>query len=145
MTPIFVGGEITNLLEAVTNALRQMLGEEELPEDLMRGLLAQKRLLVILDALSEREPASQRNAEESFAKEAIFNAVVITARAEPQFGAIQRTMLYPFCWIKSMWCRSSSITSPRWTRPSRCRSAGRFFSWAIASSESLRRADRRRL
>jgi hypothetical protein len=72
-----------------------MLGEEELPEDLMRGLLAQKRLLVILDALSEREPPSQRNVEQSFAKEAIFNAVVITARAEPQFGAIQRTMVYP--------------------------------------------------
>jgi hypothetical protein len=72
-----------------------MLGEEELPEDLIHGLLVRKRLLVIVDAFSEREPATQRYIEQIFATSAMFNAVVITSRSEPRLGAIERILLYP--------------------------------------------------
>jgi NACHT domain len=95
MVPVFLVNDTTDLIVTVTRSLREMLGDEELPDDLMRGLLAQQRLLVIVDALSEREPETQRHVEEMFASSAVYNAVVITSRVEPRVGAVERTMLYP--------------------------------------------------
>jgi photosystem II stability/assembly factor-like uncharacterized protein len=93
--PVFIVEDTTDLTVAVTRALRAMVDDDELPEDLVHGLLASQRLLVIIDALSEREPSTQRQVEEIFATAAWFNAVLITSRAEPQLGAVERTMLYP--------------------------------------------------
>jgi photosystem II stability/assembly factor-like uncharacterized protein len=93
--PVFIVQETTNLTVAVTRTLREMLGEEELPDDLVRGLLARKRVLVIVDALSEREMTTQQHVEQVFAESAIFNAVAITSRAAPKLGAVERTILYP--------------------------------------------------
>jgi hypothetical protein len=109
MVPVFIVNDTNDLLDTVTRALREMLGDEELPDDLMRGLLAQQRLLVVVDALSEREPETQRHVEDMFASAAVYNAVVIISRTEPRLGAVERTMLYPLLWIKSGWCRSSWI------------------------------------
>jgi hypothetical protein len=95
MVPVFIVNDTKNLLDTVTRALREMLGDEELPDDLMHGLLAQQRLLVVVDALSEREPETQRHVEDMFASAAVYNAVVITSRTEPRLGAVERTMLYP--------------------------------------------------
>jgi hypothetical protein len=95
MVPVFVVQETTNLTIAVTRTLREMLGEEELPDDLVRGLLARKRVLVIVDALSEREMTTQRHVEQVFADSAVYNAVVITSRTAPKLGAVERTVLYP--------------------------------------------------
>jgi hypothetical protein len=95
MVPVFVVNDTTDLTATVAGALREMLGEQELPDDLIHGLLAQKRLLVIVDAFSEREPETQRYIEAIFAKSAIFNSVVITSRTEPRLGAIERITLYP--------------------------------------------------
>jgi hypothetical protein len=95
MVPVFVVNETTDLLATVTGALREMLGEEELPGDLIHGLLAEQRLLVIVDAFSEREPETRRHIEEIFSKAAVFNAMVITSRTEPRLGAVERTTLYP--------------------------------------------------
>jgi N-acetylglutamate synthase-like GNAT family acetyltransferase len=95
MVPVFIVNDTNDLLDTVTRALREMLGDEELPDDLMRGLLAQQRLLVVVDALSEREPETQRHVEDMFASAAVYNAVVIISRTEPRLGAVERTMLYP--------------------------------------------------
>jgi hypothetical protein len=95
MVPLFIVNNTTDLLDTVSSALREMLGEEELPDDLVHGLLVQQRLLLIFDGLSEREPGTQRHIEEMFAKAAIYNAVVITSRIEPRLDAVERTMLYP--------------------------------------------------
>jgi hypothetical protein len=95
MIPVFVVQETTNLLEAVTENLRRMLGDDELPYDLVRGLLARQRLLVIVDALSEREPETQKHFEQIFAESMPINAIVITSRTDPKLGAVDRTSLYP--------------------------------------------------
>jgi hypothetical protein len=95
MLPVFIVQETTNLVESVTQELRRMLGEEELPADLVRGLMSKQRLLVIVDALSERGPETQRHIERIFAQDVPLNAVVITSRTEPALGAVDRTTLYP--------------------------------------------------
>ena len=50
---------------------------------------------MIVDALSEREPATQRHVEQSFGEDASLNAIVITSRTEPMLGAVDRATLYP--------------------------------------------------
>ncbi len=97
MVPVFVVQDTTDLLGAVTRNLREMLGEEELPDDLVRSLLSRKRVLVIVDALSERETESQQHVEQVFKDSVgvVFNAVIITSRTEPQLGAVERTTLFP--------------------------------------------------
>jgi hypothetical protein len=96
MVPVFVVQDTSNLLNAVTRNLREMLGED-LPEDLVRSLLSHRRILVIVDALSEREIDTQRHIEQVFKDSmgVVFNAVIITSRAEPGVGAVERTTLYP--------------------------------------------------
>jgi hypothetical protein len=95
MLPVFVVQDTTNLTETVTQELRRMLGEEELPNDLVRGLMAKRRLLVIVDALSERQPETQRHIEQIFTQDVPLNALVVTARAEPNLGPLDRTALHP--------------------------------------------------
>jgi photosystem II stability/assembly factor-like uncharacterized protein len=93
--PVFIVQETTNLMEAVSQNLRRMLGDDELPDDLVRGLMAKQRLLMIIDALSEREPETRRSVEQVFSQDVPLNALVITSRTEPDFGPVDRTALYP--------------------------------------------------
>jgi hypothetical protein len=72
-----------------------MFGDEELPPDLLRGLLSKQRLLVIVDALSERDGATQRHVEGVFAEGTPVNALIVTSRRELEMGAVDRTTLYP--------------------------------------------------
>jgi photosystem II stability/assembly factor-like uncharacterized protein len=95
MLPVCIAQETTNLAESVTQELRRMLGEEKLPADLVRGLLSKQRLLVIVDALSERGPETQRHMQQIFAEDVPLNALVFTSRTEPALGAVDRTTLYP--------------------------------------------------
>jgi hypothetical protein len=95
MIPVFIVQDTTNLPETVTQELRRMLGDEELPEDLVRGLMAKQRLLVIVDALSERQPETQRHVEQVFALGLPLNALIVTSRTEPGLGPVDRTALYP--------------------------------------------------
>jgi hypothetical protein len=95
MLPVCIAQETTNLAESLTQELRRMLGEEELPADLVRGLMSKQRLLVIVDALSERGPETQRHIAQVFAEDVPLNAVVFTSRADPALGAVDRTTLYP--------------------------------------------------
>jgi hypothetical protein len=95
MLPVFIVEDTTDLVRSVTRNLRRMLGDEELPDDLVRGLLAKQRLLVIVDALSERESDTQQHVVQVFGEEVSFSAIVITSRAEPVLGAVDRTTLYP--------------------------------------------------
>ena len=95
MLPVFIVEDTTDLVRSVTRNLRRMLADEELPDDLVRGLLAKQRLLVIVDALSEREPDTQQHVVQVFGEEVSLSAIVITSRAEPVLGAVDRTTLYP--------------------------------------------------
>jgi MlaD protein/NACHT domain len=95
MLPVFIVEDTTDLVRSVTRNLRRMLADEELPDDLVRGLLAKQRLLVIVDALSERESDTQQHVVQVFGEEVSLSAIVITSRAEPVLGAVDRTTLYP--------------------------------------------------
>lgn len=97
MVPVFVVQDTTDLLDAVTRNLREMLGEDELPRDLVCSLLSNQRILVIMDALSERAVETQRHIEQVFKDSmgVVFNAVIITSRVEPEVGAVERTTFYP--------------------------------------------------
>src|SRR5271166_6307230 len=95
MLPVFIAQDTSDLTDAVTRSLREMLGEEELPDDLVRGLLSTQRLLIIVDGLSEREPATQELVTRIFGESSIFNTLVITSRSEPRLGATARTTLFP--------------------------------------------------
>jgi len=95
MIPVFIIEDTVDLATSIIRTLRAMLGDGELPEDLVTGLLSQQRLLVVIDALSERDAATQKHVGQVFADHHEFNAVLITARREPQLQAIERTQLYP--------------------------------------------------
>lgn len=95
MLPVIIERDTANLVEAITQELRRMLGDQDLADDLVLALMAKQRLLVIVDALSERDLDTQRHVEQVFTTGIPLNALVITSRAEPNLGAIERTMLYP--------------------------------------------------
>jgi hypothetical protein len=95
MLPVFVTEETTNLVTSITRSLHRMFGDEELPDDLIHGLLAKQRLLIIADALSELGPETQAHIEQIFAESMPINAFVLTSRVEPRFGAVDRITLYP--------------------------------------------------
>jgi hypothetical protein len=94
MIPILIEQETTDLVGAVGRELRRMIGEEEVEADLVLSLLRHRRLLVIVDALSERSEATRRHVE-TIHGQAPVNALVVTTRRDPDFGPIRATSLRP--------------------------------------------------
>ena len=94
MIPVLVEEDIDDPLAAIRNHLRELVGREELPDDIIEQLLKQQRLMVIFDALSERTPKTQR-AVESIHATAPVNVLVVTTRRELNFGATPCTQLCP--------------------------------------------------
>src|SRR5258708_19544490 len=68
---VFIMQDTTNLVEAVTQNLRRMLGDENLPDDLVRGLLAKQRVLVIVDALDRK--STRLNSSHQIISYAVFS------------------------------------------------------------------------
>ena len=95
MLPVFVLEDSINLLQSVENALRAMLPGCDLPPDLLAALLEQQRLLVIVDALSERSEATQQHIETLYQMVNPFNALLVTTRRAPDMGLVERTLFYP--------------------------------------------------
>jgi hypothetical protein len=95
MLPVFITEETTNLVMSIISGLHRMFGDEDLPDDLVHGLLAKQRLLVIVDALSELGPETQAHVRQVFAESVPLNAIILTSRAEPRLEALDRTTLYP--------------------------------------------------
>jgi len=95
IVPIFVVEDTTNLFDSVAAVLRRMLNGEDILPDLVRGLLAHKRLLIIVDALSERALETQRHVEQFYKFPERIGALVVTSRIAPDFGSLERTTLYP--------------------------------------------------
>jgi len=95
MVPIFVAEDTTSLFESVSANLHRMLDGDDLSPELVRGLLAHKRLLVVVDALSERNAETQRHVEQFHKAAEPIGALIVTSRIAPDFGPIDRTALYP--------------------------------------------------
>ncbi|MDX1666427.1 MAG: hypothetical protein R3350_04335, partial [Saprospiraceae bacterium] len=94
MIPVLIEGDTSDLLMAVIQRLRQMVGHEETEKDLILSLLRHKRLLVIVDGLSERTAATQRHIEAIHSHLPV-NVLIVTARRLPNFGPIEVTALGP--------------------------------------------------
>jgi photosystem II stability/assembly factor-like uncharacterized protein len=96
MIPVIVAEDTEDLAGTVTAILKRMLGgEEELAPDIVNALLKRKRILVIIDALSERSTETQRHIEQLYGSDTSVNALIVTTRREPDFGPVERTLVYP--------------------------------------------------
>jgi hypothetical protein len=94
MIPIFLEEETTNLLQSITHRLIQMVGPDEVEQDLVMSLLRHKRLLVITDSLSERGLPTQRHIESIHGTVPV-HALMVTTRRPPNFGPVPVTQLWP--------------------------------------------------
>lgn len=94
MLPILVEDDSHDLVAAVANHLRRMVGPDEVDDDIVPSLLRHKRLLIIVDALSERSQTMQEHVQ-SIAGLADVNSLVITSRREPDFGPVPVATLWP--------------------------------------------------
>jgi photosystem II stability/assembly factor-like uncharacterized protein len=95
--PVIVGDDTVDLTATVTGELRKMLGRSdgELDPDVVTSLLKRRRVLVIVDALSERSATTQQHVVAQYGADSPINALVVTTRRHPQFGAVERTLVCP--------------------------------------------------
>lgn len=83
------------LLEAIRGQLRDLLDLPEPPGmDLLEPLLHKRRLLVIVDGLSEMSEATRQQIHPELPDFSI-NALVVTSRLEEPLGQVNRTTLKP--------------------------------------------------
>jgi hypothetical protein len=94
MIPLFLEEETTNLLESITHRLIQMVGPDEVEQDLVISLLRHKRVLVIMDSLSERGLPTQRQIESIHGSVPV-HALLVTTRRPPNFGPVPVTQFWP--------------------------------------------------
>jgi energy-coupling factor transporter ATP-binding protein EcfA2 len=98
MIPVFVQelaiDKMANINGAISRYLREMVGGEDLEDDIVRKLLLKKRVLVILDGLSELDAETQ-SAVKALFQVADVNALVITTRQVQQLGPKRLTVLRP--------------------------------------------------
>jgi hypothetical protein len=92
--PVFLEEEVTDLVGSAAAQLRRMVGAEEAEDDVVAALLGEKRLLVMVDALSERSAPTQEHIRAA-AGTAGVNALVVTSRRTPDFGPLQVALLRP--------------------------------------------------
>jgi photosystem II stability/assembly factor-like uncharacterized protein len=94
MIPIFLEEDTSDLLVTLTGHLKRMVGEDDIAPDLVKELLRTKRLLVIVDALSERSFETQKHIQ-TIHEVAPINAMLLTSRRPPEFGPTAVTHLWP--------------------------------------------------
>lgn len=94
MIPILLDEETSDLLTTVRGMLTEMVGLDEVDEELVQSLLTHRRLLVIVDGLSERTLDTQRHVC-SIHRHASIGALVVTSRKRLDFGATEMTEVRP--------------------------------------------------
>ncbi|MBZ9744301.1 hypothetical protein LB516_03460 [Mesorhizobium sp. CO1-1-7] len=93
--PLIITDDFTDLEAAVTAALRKAVGDDEVDDDIVQALLRRKRVVVIVDALSERPEATQKHVEQLYGTATPINALIITTRHEIALGGAYHTVLRP--------------------------------------------------
>ena len=86
--PVWIDFDTQDLLGAVTEELRKMVRRDETDKDIVKALLASKRVLVIVDGLTERKHETQLHVWHIYGKEVEFNALVLTGRVEPNMERV---------------------------------------------------------
>jgi chaperonin GroEL len=94
MIPIFIEEETDDLFATVLSHLNQMVGADEVTPEIVMNLLKQKRLLIIVDSLSERTAKTQQHIETIHGKLPV-NAIIITTRLAPALGPVQYIQVKP--------------------------------------------------
>ncbi len=92
--PVALEGELDDLVESTSHILKEMLGVETIDLRLVEALLKRKRLLVIIDALSERSQDTQGYVTSLFEKGVPVNVLITTSRLMPDFGSTA----VRYCW-----------------------------------------------
>jgi hypothetical protein len=94
--PVIIAEDTKDLLSTVIAELKKMVSADaELESDIAAALLKRKRILVIVDALSERSAETQSHVSGLFGSDTPINAMIVTTRREPKFGPVENTWLYP--------------------------------------------------
>lgn len=94
MIPVVIEQEIQDILAVTVAELKGMLGTEDIDPDAVANLLRYKRLLIIVDALSERGASTQQKVQT--AHQCLdLNALVVTSRRSLNFGTRAVTELRP--------------------------------------------------
>jgi chaperonin GroL len=94
MIPLFIEEETDDLFATVLGHLTQMIGADEVSEEIVKHLLKQRYLLIIVDALSERTTKTQRHIETIHGKLAI-NSMIITTRLKSDLGPVPYIQVQP--------------------------------------------------
>ncbi len=93
--PISLEGELDDLVKSASQMLQELLGIDTIDSALVEALLKKKRLLVIIDALSERSQDTQEYITSVFENGIPANALVTTSRLMPDFGATAVRYFWP--------------------------------------------------
>ena len=94
MLPVFIEQDLDDLVKAVRGQLKEMLGEEDfIPDELLNHLLKRKRILVIVDHLSEMSSDSRNTILPELPNSPV-NALVITSRLDEDLG-LNKSVLEP--------------------------------------------------
>jgi photosystem II stability/assembly factor-like uncharacterized protein len=94
MIPILVAEETLDLKTRIGGFLKELIGHEEVDEDIVSNLLMTGRLLLIVDGLSERSSEMNICVERAFGNLNL-KFMIVTSRRPLQFGAVETTTLYP--------------------------------------------------
>ena len=95
MFPVFLAEDTDDLVATVTSYLNRLVDPNDALPDLVRNLLARKRLLVIVDSLSERAPKTQQHIEDMYGSHIAVNSLVITSRQVPNIKLTEITEIWP--------------------------------------------------
>lgn len=91
--PVIIEPETTNLVQAITAQLKAQLDEDFIPEQLISAMLEKQRLVVIVDALSERSKETQEYIT-GIQGQVPANALIITTRQKLPVKVKEDTCLY---------------------------------------------------
>jgi RecA/RadA recombinase len=93
MLPVLIEEDTTDLVGVVGRKLRSWL-EEEIESDLLEALLRKRRLLIVVDRLSERSEATRQHVRLIHGSHPV-NALLVTTRSPEGFEAGDGIRLFP--------------------------------------------------
>lgn len=94
--PLLLEEEIVNLHESCTRLLRRMLGDNvDITEEITRAVVRHRRLIVEVDALSERTIATQSYVKDIFALDRDVGLIIVTSRTYLDLAPVNVLQIRP--------------------------------------------------
>jgi hypothetical protein len=92
--PVIIDADTSNLFQTVMELLTTSLPDQSIPADLVKYMLKKQRLVIIMDALSERKTETQDHFKKIHSLVGA-NALIITSRREITMKVKEKTLLSP--------------------------------------------------